>query len=72
MKLLIRIVALFAVLLGPQVVQAGEGTPKRLPNILLGVSLDTGRLEAVSLRRSNGSLQVRQTMAVPLTLNPAT
>jgi hypothetical protein len=39
---------------------------------LLGLALDGNRLEVVSLRRSNGSLQLRQTLAVALALNPLT
>ncbi len=43
--------------------------PKRAAAIL-GLSLDGNRLEAFVLRRANGSLQVQQTLAVPLALSP--
>jgi hypothetical protein len=39
---------------------------------ILGLALDGNRLEVVSLRRSNGTLQLRQTLAVSLALNPLT
>jgi hypothetical protein len=39
---------------------------------VLGLALDGNRLEVVSLRRSNGTLQVRQTLAVSLALSPLT
>src|SRR5580692_6843093 len=43
--------------------------PKRASSIL-GLSLDGNRLEAVVVRRNNGSLQVQQAIAVPLALSP--
>ena len=43
--------------------------PKR-PSSVLGLSLDGNRLEAVVVRRHNGSLQVQQALAVPLALSP--
>ena len=39
---------------------------------ILGLALDGNRLEAVVLRRSNGTLQVRQTLSAPLALSPLT
>ncbi len=39
---------------------------------LLGLSLDGSRLEGVVLRRTNGSLQVQQTLSVSLSLDPLT
>ena len=36
---------------------------KRIPNSMLGLSIDTGRLEGVVIRRSNGSLQTRHTIS---------
>jgi hypothetical protein len=39
---------------------------------LLGLALDGNRLEGVVLRRTNGSLQRRQTFSVALTLDPLT
>ena len=39
---------------------------------VLGLSLDGNRLEAVVLRRSNGSLHVRQTISASLALSPLT
>ena len=39
---------------------------------VLGLALDGSRLEGVVLRRSNGSLQVQQSFAVSLALNPLT
>jgi hypothetical protein len=39
---------------------------------VLGLALDGNRLEVVSLRRSNGTLHIRQTLAVPLALSPLT
>ena len=39
---------------------------------ILGLALDGNRLEVVSLRRSNGALHLRQTLAVSLALNPLT
>ncbi len=37
---------------------------------VLGISLDGNRLEAVVLRRSNGTLQIQQSLSVPLALSP--
>ncbi|MGP8200195.1 MAG: hypothetical protein ACLQU4_11915 [Limisphaerales bacterium] len=45
---------------------------RKRPASILGLTLDGNRLEVVSLRRSNGSLQLRQTLAVSLALNPLT
>ncbi len=45
--------------------------PKRGSSVL-GIALDGNRLEAVVLRRSNGTVQVRQTVSVPLALSPLT
>jgi hypothetical protein len=39
---------------------------------ILGLALDGNRLEVVSLRRTNGTLQIRQTLAVSLALSPLT
>lgn len=39
---------------------------------VLGLTLDGNRLEAVVLRRSNGTLQVQQTLAATLALSPLT
>jgi Tfp pilus assembly PilM family ATPase len=39
---------------------------------ILGIALDGNRLEVISLRRSNGTLHLRQTLAVPLALSPLT
>jgi hypothetical protein len=39
---------------------------------VLGIALDGNRLEAVVLRRSNGTLQVRQTVSASLALSPLT
>jgi hypothetical protein len=39
---------------------------------VLGLALDGNRLEAVVLRRNNGTLQIRQTLAVSLALSPLT
>lgn len=39
---------------------------------LLGLSFDGSRLEGVALRRTNGSVEVRQTFAVSLSLDPLT
>ncbi|HXI50277.1 MAG TPA: hypothetical protein VNH84_02195 [Candidatus Saccharimonadales bacterium] len=43
---------------------------RRTPSTLLGLTLNGSRLEGVVLRRTNGSLQVQQTLSVALTLNP--
>src|SRR5580692_2181491 len=42
----------------------------KLASSVLGLSLDGNRLEAVVLRRNNGSLQILQTLSVPLALSP--
>ena len=42
------------------------------PSGLLGLALDGSRLEGVVLRRTNGSLQVHQSFAVTLSLDPLT
>lgn len=39
---------------------------------ILGLALDGSRLEAVELRRSNGSVEIRQTLLATLTLDPLT
>lgn len=39
---------------------------------ILGLALDGNRLEVVLLRRSNGALQIRKSLAVPLALSPLT
>jgi hypothetical protein len=39
---------------------------------ILGLALDGNRLEVVSLRRSNGTVNIRQTLAVSLALSPLT
>ena len=43
--------------------------PKR-PTTVLGLSIDGNRLEAMVVRRNNGSLQVLQSLSVPLALSP--
>ncbi len=43
---------------------------KRTPTTLLGLALDGHRLEVVSVRRSNGSLQILKSFAATLALNP--
>src|SRR5271165_5633988 len=45
--------------------------PKRAGSVL-GLALDGNRLEAVVLRRSNGTLHVRQTVSAALALSPLT
>ncbi len=45
---------------------------QRAPLSILGLALDGSRLEGVVLRRSNGSLQVEQSVGVSLALNPST
>ena len=45
--------------------------PKRAGSVL-GLALDGNRLEAVVLRRANGTLQVRQTVSTSLALSPLT
>ena len=47
------------------------GKRKRLTS-LLGLSLDGSRLEGVVLRRTNGAVQIQQTFAVTLSLDPMT
>lgn len=47
------------------------GKPRH-PSSLLGLSLDGGKLEAVVLRRSNGSLHVQQRISATLSLDPLT
>ncbi|MGH9592639.1 MAG: hypothetical protein ACRD5L_06070, partial [Bryobacteraceae bacterium] len=47
------------------------GRRKKLTS-LLGLSLDGSRLEGVALRRTNGALQIQQTFAVTLSLDPLT
>ncbi|MGA9776658.1 MAG: hypothetical protein ACLPRE_11770 [Limisphaerales bacterium] len=47
------------------------GKRKRLTSVL-GLTLDGSRLEGVVLRRTNGSLQIRQTVSVALSLDPLT
>jgi hypothetical protein len=39
---------------------------------IVGLALDGNRLEVVALRRSNGTVQIRQTLAVSLALSPLT
>lgn len=46
-------------------------TRQRLSS-LLGLALDANRLDAVVLRRTNGSLQVQQTVSAQLSLDPLT
>jgi hypothetical protein len=43
---------------------------KQLPSSILGISLDGNRLEAVVLRRSQESLQVKEFVNTPLALSP--
>ena len=45
---------------------------KKRASSVLGLALDGSRLEGVVLRRSNGSLQVQQSLGVSLALNPLT
>src|SRR5438105_15797229 len=45
---------------------------KQRGSSILGLALDGSRLEGTVLRRTNGSLQVRQTLSVSLALNPLT
>jgi hypothetical protein len=47
------------------------GKRKRLTS-LLGLTLDGSRLEGVVLRRTNGAVQIQQTFAVTLSLDPMT
>ncbi len=44
-------------------------TRQKHSNAVLGLTLDNGRLEAVLLRRTNGSVEVKKTASVPLTLD---
>jgi hypothetical protein len=43
---------------------------KRLPSTVLGLSLDGSHLEAVLVRRSNGTLHVLKRTTAKLALNP--
>jgi hypothetical protein len=45
---------------------------KKKPSTVLGLALEKDRLEGTVLRRSNGSLNVLQSLTVPLALNPFT
>ena len=45
---------------------------KQRASSILGLTLDGNRLEAVVLRRTNGSIQVRQTVVAALALSPLT
>src|SRR5258708_1235951 len=42
------------------------------PSVMLGISLEGNRLEAVVLKRGNNSLQVQKIVSAPLTLSPLT
>ena len=42
----------------------------RTPSSILGLNFQSGRLEGVVLRRSNGSVHVQQTVSAALALNP--
>ncbi len=53
------------------VLKINFGKRKRLTSVL-GLALDGSRLEGVVLRRSNGSLQLRQTFSATLSLDPLT
>ncbi len=53
------------------VLKINFGKRKRLTSVL-GLTLDGSRLEGVVLRRTNGSLQLRQTFSVALSLDPLT
>lgn len=48
-----------------------RGKQKR-ESALLGLSFDVGQVEVVSLRRTNGSAEVVQSLSIPLTLDPLT
>jgi len=48
-----------------KVVTAGFGRRKR-PTSVVGITLDTGRLEAVLLQRSNGAVRIGRSVSVPL------
>jgi hypothetical protein len=54
-----------------QVLKINFGKRKRLTSVL-GLALDGSRLEGVVLRRSNGSLQLRQIFSAILSLDPLT
>jgi Tfp pilus assembly protein PilN len=54
-----------------KVLKINFGKRKRLTG-LLGLTLDGSRLEGVVLRRTNGSLQLHQTLSVTLSLDPLT
>jgi hypothetical protein len=45
---------------------------RQLPPNLLGLTLDGSRMDAVVLRRTNGSIQVQQTASLNLSLDPLT
>ncbi|HTG45299.1 MAG TPA: hypothetical protein VK633_12280 [Verrucomicrobiae bacterium] len=45
---------------------------KKKPATILGLAVDKGRLEGVVARRSNGSLNIQQSVSAPLALNPFT
>ena len=53
------------------VLKINFGKRKQLTSVL-GLALDGSRLEGVVLRRTNGSLQLRQTFSVALSLDPLT
>ncbi|HKW29949.1 MAG TPA: hypothetical protein VJT54_11470 [Verrucomicrobiae bacterium] len=53
------------------VLKINFGKRRRLTSVL-GLTLDGSRLEGVVLRRTNGSLQLRQTFCVALSLDPLT
>lgn len=44
-------------------------TREKRPTTVLGLTLDGGRLEAVLLRRTNGSVEIRKKAGAPLTLD---
>ncbi|MBP7825052.1 MAG: hypothetical protein KA236_00650 [Verrucomicrobia bacterium] len=50
----------------------GEVRSRTAGTSLLGLTLESGRLEGVVLRRANGHLEVKQTLAVSLSLDPLT
>src|ERR1700761_2577734 len=43
---------------------------KQRPSTILGLSLDGNRLKAVVVRRSNGHVQTKENVSVPLALSP--
>jgi len=45
---------------------------RKTPTSVLGLVLDSGKLEGVVLRRTNGALQKLQSFSAPLTLDPLT